>query len=144
MNKSAILLGSKPGSVVALLLLLQRGWDVKAVVSSSHQANWLPEPSLYKVAKSLGIQTVETEDDLSSYSVDLVISYMFRRRVQKKTLLMGRYPINFHPGPLPGFGGWAFYNVAILENSPDYGCTCHIMDSDFDTCLLYTSPSPRD
>ena len=30
-------------------------------------------------------------------------------------------------------GGLAFYNVAILEDSPVYGCTCHIMDDGFDT-----------
>jgi methionyl-tRNA formyltransferase len=41
--------------------------------------------------------------------------------------------LNFHAGPLPEFGGWAFYNIAILEDSPEYGCTCHHMDEGFDT-----------
>jgi methionyl-tRNA formyltransferase len=41
--------------------------------------------------------------------------------------------LNFHAGPLPEFGGWAFYNVAILENRSEYGCTCHYMDEGFDT-----------
>ena len=41
--------------------------------------------------------------------------------------------INFHPAPLPEFGGFAFYNLAILEEKTSYGCTCHHMDSSFDT-----------
>jgi methionyl-tRNA formyltransferase len=44
-----------------------------------------------------------------------------------------RAAVNFHAGPLPEFGGWAFYSVAILENAPEYGCTCHYMDDGFDT-----------
>jgi len=44
--------------------------------------------------------------------------------------------LNFHAAPLPKFGGWAFYNVAILEESGEYGCSCHIMDQSFDTGAL--------
>lgn len=133
MSKSAILLGSKPASVVALLLLLQKGWNVTEVVASRTQANWLPGPSLFDVASSLGIRTVPNQEDLESSEVDLVVSYMFRSRVSKFTLERGRYPLNFHAGPLPQFGGWAFYNVAILESAVEYGCTCHVMDEEFDT-----------
>jgi methionyl-tRNA formyltransferase len=133
MSKEAILLGSKPASVVALLLLLKQGWTVKEVVASPSQASWLPNPSLYEVANRLGIRTVEKQAQLESTGVDLVISYMCRSLVKKNTLDRGRYALNFHAGPLPEFGGWAFYNVAILEDSPEYGCTCHIMDEGFDT-----------
>lgn len=131
--KTAILLGSKPASVVALIYLLERGWSVKEVVASPSQASWLPTPSLYEVATKLGIPTVTKQTDLTSTNVDLVISYMCRSRVKKPTLERGRYALNFHAAPLPEFGGWAFYNVAILEDSPEYGCTCHIMDEGFDT-----------
>lgn len=133
MSKSAILLGSKPASVVALLLLLQKGWNVTEVVASQNQPNWLPSPSLFDVASSLGIRTVPNQEYLESSEVDLVVSYMFRSRVSKVTLEKGRYPLNFHAGPLPEFGGWAFYNVAILEEAIEYGCTCHVMDEGFDT-----------
>ena len=133
MSKEAILLGSKPASVVALLLLLKQGWSVKEVVASPGQASWLPNPSLYEIANRLGIRTVEKQAQLVSTGVDLVISYMCRSLVNKNTLDRGRYALNFHAGPLPEFGGWAFYNVAILEDSPEYGCTCHIMDEGFDT-----------
>jgi methionyl-tRNA formyltransferase len=133
MSKEAILLGSKPASVVALLYLLKQGWTVKEVVASSDQASWLPTPSLYEVASRLGIRTVEKQSQLQSTEVDLVISYMCRSLVNKNTLGLGKYALNFHAGPLPEFGGWAFYNVAILEESLEYGCTCHIMDESFDT-----------
>jgi len=133
MSKEAILLGSKPASVAALLLLVKQGWSVKEVVANPDQASWLPAPSLYDVAKKLGIRTVENQSQLESTKVDLVISYMCRSRVKKDTLARGRYALNFHAGPLPEFGGWAFYNVAILEDAPEYGCTCHIMDEGFDT-----------
>lgn len=133
MSKEAILLGSKPASVAALLLLLKQGWVVKEVVASPGQASWLPSPSLYDIANRLGIRTVEKQSQLESTDVDLVISYMCRSLVKKSTLERGKYALNFHAGPLPEFGGWAFYNVAILEDALEYGCTCHIMDESFDT-----------
>lgn len=133
MSKEAILLGSKPASVTALLLLLKQGWTVKEVVASPGQASWLPTPSLHDVANKLGIRTVQKQSQLESTGVDLVISYMCRSLVRKGTLERGKYALNFHAGPLPEFGGWAFYNVAILEDVPEYGCTCHIMDEGFDT-----------
>jgi methionyl-tRNA formyltransferase len=133
MKKTAILLGSKPASVAALLLLRKHGWDVKEVVAAPEQADWIPRPTLFEVATSLGIRTVENQADLITDKVDLVISYMCRARVKPQTLSRGKYPLNFHAGPLPEFGGWAFYNVAILENSHEYGCTCHVMDESFDT-----------
>jgi len=85
------------------------------------------------MAKQLGIRTVEKQSELISEKVDLVISYMFRSKVKTKTLKKGQYPINFHAGPLPEYGGWAFYSLAILEESEYYGCSCHIMDENFDT-----------
>lgn len=133
MSRTAILLGSKPASVVALQIMLKHGWDVKEVVASPEQASWLPRPSLYEIANKLGIRVVSDQSEIQSTSVDLVISYMSRYLVKTNTLERGKHALNFHAGPLPEFGGWAFYNVAILEDSTEYGCTCHIMDENFDT-----------
>ena len=83
MSKNAILLGSKPASVAALLLLLKNGWNVKEVVASPVQASWLPSPSLFEVASRLGIRTVEKQSQLKTDGVDLVISYMCRSLVRK-------------------------------------------------------------
>jgi len=141
MNKpSVILLGSKPGSVVALSILLQRGWDVRAVVvSPKFSYSWVTAPTLENFATENGIRILTSQDQLlQEEQVDFLISYMFRYRVKTETLVLARRAaLNFHAGPLPEFGGWAFYNIAILENSPEYGCTCHYMDEGFDTGSLF-------
>ncbi len=131
---SAILMGSKPGSVVALSVLLERRWDVKAVVTTRKNLPWIAGPSLEEFAAANGIRPVTQAELPRNRSADFVISYMFRNRVTPEVLsLASRAAVNFHAGPLPEFGGWAFYSVAILENSPEYGCTCHYMDNGFDT-----------
>ena len=132
---SAILMGSKPGSVVALEMMLERGWDVKAVVVAQKDAHpWIAGPTLADRARSSGVP-VTTQAELSrSTSVDFVISYMYRNRVKPDVTGMARRAaLNFHAGPLPEFGGWAFYSVAILEDAVEYGCTCHYMDEGFDS-----------
>lgn len=133
---SAILMGSKPGSVVALSILLERGWNVTSVVASRKVNHpWLTGQGLEEMAAENNIKVVGSQDELlSGGSADFVISYMFRYKVKADTRnLARRAALNFHAGPLPRFGGWAFYNVAILENADEYGCTCHYMDDGFDT-----------
>jgi len=131
---SAILLGSKPGSAVALTILLQRGWSVPAVVASPNDRIDPHSGGLADHARRHGIAVAATQDDLPTQPVDFVISYMFRSMVRRPArALARRAALNFHPGPLPEFGGWAFYNVAILEEAALYGCTCHHMDDGFDS-----------
>ncbi len=133
---SVILLGSKPASVVALSVMMKRGWKVQAVVvSPKFNYTWLNGPTLQSYCEANGIPVLTSQDQLSRDSpADFVISYMFRYRVKSATLsLARRAALNFHAGPLPEFGGWAFYNIAILEDSEYYGCTCHYMDEGFDT-----------
>jgi methionyl-tRNA formyltransferase len=137
---SVILLGSKPGSVVALSIMLERGWDVRSVVvSPKFNYSWIPDPTLESFAAERGVRILTRQDQLAAdEQADFVISYMFRYRVKAETLALARRAaLNFHAGPLPEFGGWAFYNIAILENSKEYGCTCHYMDEGFDTGPLF-------
>lgn len=133
MVKKVILLGSKAGSVSALNYLVETGWDVQVVVASQESKNWEPKPTLFERAKHFGIRSVEKQSDITSENVDLVISYMYRSRVKPEILKLGKYAINFHAAPLPEYGGWAFYSLAILEEASEYGCSCHIMDENFDT-----------
>ena len=136
---SVILFGSKPGSVVALELMLQKAWKVLAVVPSGNHP-FIAGDRLNQVADSMAIPVLTQEkliDELGDQRVDFVISYMFRNKVKPKSLsLANRAALNFHAGPLPEYGGWAFYNLAILENETEYGCTCHYMDDGFDTGSL--------
>lgn len=130
---SAILMGSKAGSIVALSIMLRRGWSVRAVVDST-KAPYLDGPTLADYARERGIVVVDKQSELAGRPVDFVISYMFRRLVTAPVrALASRGALNFHAGSLPEFAGWAFYNVAILENASSYGCTCHYMDDGFDT-----------
>lgn len=135
MNKpSVILLGSKPGSVVALELMLRRSWKVEAVVASANDRIDPHAGGLADHARRHGIALAASQDAVNVERVDFVISYMFRSLVHAPMRSRaGRAAINFHAGALPEFGGWAFYNVAILENAATYGCTCHYMDDDFDS-----------
>lgn len=133
---SVILLGSKPGSVVALEHMLERGWDIRAVVTSpDFNHDWLPQPSLFDVAHASGVKVYAKQSELpAEMACDFVISYMYRYRVKAPVIDIARQAaLNFHAGPLPRYGGWAFYNIAILENATRYGCTCHHMDNGFDT-----------
>ncbi len=133
---SVILLGSKPGAVAALSILLKKKWDVKyVVVPANYSINWIEGPHLSEFALSNGIKVLTSQNDIpKDQKVDFVISYMYRNLVKQNVIdLANRAAINFHAGPLPEYGGWAFYNVAILENANEYGCTCHYMDNGFDT-----------
>jgi methionyl-tRNA formyltransferase len=132
---SVILMGSKPGSVVALSILLERGWDVLFVVPpKATDLTWMAGPTLRWSALAHGIPVLSQTELPTHLSPDFVISYMFRNRVKPQTLALARRAaVNFHAGPLPKFGGWAFYSVAILEGAREYGCTCHHMDEGFDT-----------
>jgi methionyl-tRNA formyltransferase len=131
---SVIFMGSKPGSVVALRTLIARGWDVKYVVVSRQVAHpWIPGETLEECAKAHGIPVV-TQPKLPLEPADFVISYMFRYRVKPEVIALGkRASLNFHAGPLPEYGGWHFYNMAILTDATEYGCTCHYLDDGFDT-----------
>ena len=133
---SVVLMGSKPASVVALSVFLARGWDVRYVVASENvDLSWYGGESLKELALRHGVTVMTKQSELpTDTKVDFVISYMFRNLVRPYVLAMAkRTSLNFHAAPLPAYGGWAFYNAAILENVTNYGVTCHHMDESFDT-----------
>ena len=142
---SLILMGSKPGAVVALEIALSQGWHVPAVVVSKEEPHpWLPADKLQDAARDAGIPIFTQKTLPAELRADLVVSYMYRNRVTRQTLdRAGLAALNFHAAPLPEYGGWAFYSAAILENATSYGCTCHHMDEGFDTgplCIVRRFP----
>jgi methionyl-tRNA formyltransferase len=144
-TKTMLLMGSKPGAVVALEVALRLGWRVLGVVVSKENPHpWLPGPTLDKVADGLGIPVFVQASIPPDMRADLVVSYMYRNRVKPTTLAMAKIAaLNFHAAPLPEFGGWAFYSTAILEKATEYGCSCHHMDDGFDTgdlCVVRRFP----
>lgn len=128
-------MGSKPASTVALAILLKRGWDVKAVVVARNvDLSWYGGQTLEELAIERGIKVFAQAELPRDIKADFVVSYQFRNLVKPDVLALAqRAALNFHAAPLPAYGGWAFYNLAILENLTEYGCTCHHMDEGFDT-----------
>jgi methionyl-tRNA formyltransferase len=136
MNKpSIVLMGSKPAAVVALAILVERGWDVQAVVVAKNiDLSWYGGMSVAQLATQHGIRVLSPTELPRDLRVDFVVSYLFRNLVKPDVLAMARRAaLNFHAAPLPAYGGWACYSLAILENLELYGCTCHHMDETFDT-----------
>lgn len=131
---SVLFMGSKPGSVVALEYLLRKSWDVLGVVvSGSVDYSWYGDKDLRFFANKAGIPVYVQSEIPDALDVDYVISYMYRHLVKDRVRGMAAYAsINFHAAPLPEFGGWGTYNLAILRGSDYFGCTCHHMADGFD------------
>lgn len=106
--------------------MVERGWNVRCVVATAGER-------LHVEAVADGMTVVSEQTDVPPEPVDFVISYMCRSLVRPNLRrLARRAALNFHAAPLPEYGGWAFYNVAILEQATEFGVTCHHMDDDFD------------
>lgn len=135
MKPSIVLLGSKPAAAVALDVLVERGWDVRhVVVARNFDLSWYGGEDIEQRAEAKGIPVVSQDELPRSEPVDFVVSYQFRNLVKPDVLALARRAaLNFHAAPLPEFGGFAYYNVAILEDVGTYGCSCHHMDEGFDT-----------
>ena len=141
---SVIFMGRKPGAVVALEHILELGWDIPCVVTPAGTTKWLPDPTLRDVARASGLNVLDWrqfrsalesgELDSAVRNVEWVFSYLFPYLIPAPVLeLPSEGALNFHPAPLPDYGGLGGYNFAIMEEREDYGVTCHFMDEHFDT-----------
>ena len=63
---------------------------------------------------------------------DLGISFLYAFKVPYNEVSSKQW-INFHPAPLPGYGGRNLAYHAIMNEEKQYGGTIHYMDSSFDT-----------
>ena len=129
-----IFFGSKPGSVVALSILLKRKWNVEYVIPSKHITDKLYlHTTLKEIAINNNIPVLKQNEIPLNKEVDYIISYMYRYKIKNECLLLAKKSaINFHPHPLPEYSGYGGYNIAILENKGEFGCTCHHMIEEFD------------
>lgn len=62
---------------------------------------------------------------------DVGIGFLFPYKIPKWELAQHPW-INFHPGPLPGYGGRNIAYHAIMNESPFFGGTVHWMTEEFD------------
>lgn len=66
--------------------------------------------------------------------VDLVISWLYDKKIKEPFISSPKIGcINFHPAPLPDYGGSGGCNMAILNKATEWGGTVHYIDENFDT-----------
>ena len=126
----------KRSAARALQWLLNEGTKVAAVVAGEPDDFTVDEQRVDLVAKRHGL-TLASYEELSAAppaDVDLVISFLFWKRIREPILSLGRIGcLNFHPAPLPDIRGLGGYNVAVLEGMTAWGVSCHFVDADLDT-----------
>lgn len=136
-----ILMGKhKRSTVGALEHLVQTGCEVVAVVAPHEPGDAVESQRLDTAAAGHGIE-LTTDDDLYRRidegelgEIDLVLSFLFWKRIRAPLIELGRIGcVNFHPAPLPDIRGLGGFNVAILEDFPEWGVSAHFVDEEFDT-----------
>jgi methionyl-tRNA formyltransferase len=141
-----VYMGKHKRSVVGgLEHLLASGWEVVAVVAPPPADDAADEQRLDLAAERAGLPLVSDDDlyaaierpdasPLDLADVDLVLSFLFWKRLGAPLIELGRLGcLNFHPAPLPDMRGIGGYNVAILEDWPEWGVSAHFVDEAFDT-----------
>ena len=140
----------KRSAVGGLEHLVASGWEVAAVVAPPGDPRAAEDQRLDLAAERAGL-ALTTDDDLYATldgggwtgaggggldldGIDAVFSFLFWKRIQPPLIELGRLGcLNFHPAPLPDMRGLGGYNVAILEDWPEWGVSAHYVDADFDT-----------
>jgi methionyl-tRNA formyltransferase len=139
-------MGKHKRSVVGgLEHLLESGWDVAAVVAPPADDRAAESQRLDLAAQRAGLPLV-AEDDLYAAiedpaaakvdlaGIDAVFSFLFWKRIRPPLIELGAQGcLNFHPAPLPDMRGIGGYNVAILEDWPEWGVSAHFVDAELDT-----------
>jgi methionyl-tRNA formyltransferase len=135
----------KRSAVGGLEHLLATGWEVAAVVAPAEPGGATEAQRLDLAAERAGLSLVSDDDiyaaieDPASSAVDLtgvdvVFSFLFWKRIRQPLIDLGIAGcLNFHPAPLPDMRGLGGYNVAILEDWPEWGVSAHFVDGEFDT-----------
>ncbi len=139
-------MGKHKRSVVGgLEHLLATGWEVVAVVAPAVDERAAEAQRLDLAAERAGLPLVSDDDlyaaiaDPAGATVDLtaidaVFSFLFWKRIRPPLIELGaKGCLNFHPAPLPDMRGLGGYNVAILEDWPEWGVSAHFVDGEFDT-----------
>jgi methionyl-tRNA formyltransferase len=141
LSLKAVFMGkNKRSAARALAYLVERGVDVRGVVAAEPDELTTDEQRLDLVAEKGGLPLTGDEDlyaaaqrgELSD--VDLIVSFLFWKRIREPLISLPRVGcLNFHPAPLPDIRGVGGYNVAILEDLPEWGVSAHFVDEDIDT-----------
>lgn len=134
----------KRSAVDGLEHLLATGWDVATVVAPPPDDRAAEVQRLDLAAERAGVPLASDDDLYAAIAgdpsradvteIDTVFSFLFWKRIRPPLIELGRLGcLNFHPAPLPDIRGLGGYNVAILEDWPEWGVSAHFVDEDFDT-----------
>ena len=126
----------KRSAARALDWLVEEGAEVVAVTADAPDSFTRDEQRVDLVAERHGLAIVSDEELQAAPpdDVDLVISFLYWRRIREPLLSAGRAGcLNFHPAPLPDMRGVGGYNVAVLEGMTEWGVSCHFVDPELDT-----------
>lgn len=133
-----LFVGMKPLASQCLSHLIQRmGREaIIGVHTKQHegQANSNGESyhEVREVAERHGLPLC-SESDLLNIECDLLLCIMWDKRINDDILVRPRYGcINFHPAPLPDYGGILTRSHAILNGDNTFGPTMHYMVHDID------------
>lgn len=135
----------KRSAVGGLEHLLETDWDVVAVVAPPEDGQAAEGQRLDLAAERAELPLVSDDElyaaierpggaavDLAG--VDAVFSFLFWKRIRQPLIDLGAAGcLNFHPAPLPDMRGLGGYNVAILEDWPEWGVSAHFVDGELDT-----------
>ncbi len=70
---------------------------------------------------------------LDDVEYDLGINYLGSHKISKKDIDKAKYGfVNFHPAPLPEFGGRNLAYHAIMTQAKEFGATIHYMSENYD------------
>ncbi len=97
------------------------------------------ERHIQKIKNFLDKNKLENEiftlnDTIPDTPFDLGVSYIWTKKITEP--LLSKPPkgwVNYHPAPLPKYGGWKYIDKAIENKEMDWGVTVHYMDENFDS-----------
>jgi len=90
-----------------------------------------------KIVKEMNCDVIDIHNDKYRFNnfdkmYDIGISFLYPFIVPSEEIDKSIW-INFHPAPLPEFGGRKVAFNAIMNNAKKYGATIHYMDEKLDT-----------
>ena len=153
----AILLSGNGTNFQAIVDSIENGRlkaAIKIVISNNKDAYGLKRAKKHNI-KNLCLDHKDFEDRKSydqklkevikQESVDFIILAGFMRILGSD--FVKNFPnkiINIHPSLLPKYPGLNTHKKVLENKDKEHGVTVHLVDEGLDSCLLYTSPSPRD
>ena len=102
-------------------------------------------PQVRQYAEEYNIACVDSAGDLAAalgpHEFDVLLSVANLRVLSDAVLSLAPVNINFHDGPLPGYGGLNVTSWAILGGEQQHAITWHIMTADVDGGEVITTES---